>query len=80
LVAFFVQSWLRAGEGRISVTIQIGVKNLDSRDGAIVVVKAQTADGKPVEGSMDTDLRGGEETEKWVHVGQRLVVEEVRNG
>jgi hypothetical protein len=62
------------------VTIQIGVKNLDSREGAIVVVKAQTADGKAVEGSMETTLRGGEEAETYVHAGQRLVVEEVRNG
>jgi hypothetical protein len=62
------------------VTIQIGVKNLDSRENAIVAVKVQTPGGEPVAGNPDTELKGGEGTEKYVHDGQRLVVEEVRNG
>lgn len=62
------------------MTICIGIKNLDSRENAIVAVKVQTPDGHPVAGSPDTELKGGEETDKYVHSGQKLVVEEIKNG
>ena len=62
------------------MTIQIGVKNLDSRENAVVCVKVQTRDGQPVPGNPDSELRGGEETSKYVVNGLRILVEEVRNG
>lgn len=62
------------------MTIRIGVKNMDSRENAIVAVKVQTPNGDPVPGNPDTELKGGEETDKYVHSGQRLVVEELKNG
>ncbi len=62
------------------MTIQIKVKNLDSRPEAIVTVKVQDLDGKPNAGNPDTELKGGEEVDKYVHSTQRLVVEEVKNG
>ena len=62
------------------MTIQIGINNLDSRENAVVTVKVQSLDGLPVEGNPDTVLKGGEETEKYVHSTQRLVVDEIQNG
>jgi len=62
------------------MTIRIGVKNLDNRADAIVAVKRQDAKGQPISGAEDKKLKGGEETEEYVHAGQRLVVEEVKNG
>lgn len=60
------------------MTIQMKIKNLDSRKTAIVTVKTQTSKGEPVSG--DTQLAGGEEVDKYVHSDQRLVVEETQNG
>ena len=62
------------------MTIQIGVINKDSRENAIVAVKVQTPAGEPVSGNPDTELKGGESCDKYVHSGQRLVVEEIENG
>ena len=62
------------------MTIAIKVINTDSRENAIVAVKTQSLAGDAIVGVPDTNLRGGEETTKYVHSGQRLVVEEIRNG
>lgn len=62
------------------MTIAIKIANTDSRENAVVVVKHQSPDGTPVAGTPDTELKGGEETAKYVHSGQRLVVEEIKNG
>ena len=62
------------------MTIQIGVINKDSRETAIVAVKVQTPSGEPVPGNPDVELKGGQSIDKYVHSGQRLLVEEIQNG
>jgi|JI10StandDraft_1071094.scaffolds.fasta_scaffold10096_11 hypothetical protein len=62
------------------MTISICIRNTDTRREAIVAVKIQTPAGEPIAGCPDTELKGGDEATKYVHSGQRLVVEEVKNG
>ena len=63
------------------MTIAIKITNTDSRAEAIVAVKVQSTEFERASGGEDvTKLKGGEEVEKYVHSGQRLVVEEVKNG
>ena len=61
------------------MTIRITVKNEDSRQGAIVIVKEQDMTGKSISGANNVELRGGDSVDKYVHSGKRLVVEEVSN-
>ena len=59
--------------------IKISIKNLDSSQDAVIMVKMQKANGEPVSDTYasDTRLRGGEEIEKFLHIGQHLVVVEI---
>lgn len=62
------------------MTISIKIKNTDSRAEAIVTVKTQAPGGEPTDWNPPIMLKGGEEVEKYVHSGQKLIVEEVKNG
>jgi len=62
------------------MTISIKIKNTDSRENAIVAVLTQSPGGEPTEWNPPIRLKGGEETEKCVHSGQKLIVEEIKNG
>jgi hypothetical protein len=65
-----------------NMTIAIKITNADSRETAVVAVKRQfVVDGQATEDCEQLlELKGGEETTCHVHSGQRLVVEEVKNG
>ena len=56
------------------MTIRIHVKNLDTRDGAIIVVKTRSTIGFV---SNEVKLNAGEETEAWIHSDQHVLVQEV---
>lgn len=60
------------------MTISIQVKNIDSRETAIV--KVDTVDTKSDATSKTVELKGGEAAECLVHADQYLRVVEVRNG
>lgn len=61
------------------MTIKVSVKNEDTRDGAVVVVKSvSVATGESESAVPAKELNAGESTEAYVHSGQRIVVEEVR--
>ena len=62
------------------MTIAIKITNADTRETAIVAVKVKSTDGREDHGTQDVQLKGGEETTKYVHSGQILVVEEIKNG
>jgi len=62
------------------MTIRVTIKNEDSRDKAIVSVSQLNGDGTPQSGTVETQLKGGESCEKYVHSGQQLLVKEVQNG
>ena len=62
------------------MTIRIMVKNEDSRDTAVVVVKSVNLDGSEIAGMLDNELKGGESCDRYVHSTQQLVVKEIRNG
>ena len=63
------------------MTIKVSVKNEDSRETAIVAVSAISVATGEVDSSVpDKQLKGGESCEVYVHSGQKIVVEEIRNG
>lgn len=59
------------------MTIRVGVINLDSRDEALIRVRAVTADGKFIPGGFQALLKGSQKTEVHVHSGQQIEVCEV---
>ncbi len=62
------------------MTIRISVKNLDSRETAVVAVSCRGTDGEPVPGAPVNELRGGQECLVYVHNQQSLHVEEISSG
>ena len=62
------------------MTISIKIVNSDSRENAIVAVKTQAPGGIPTDWNPPIRLKGGEGVEQYVHSGQQLIIEEIRNG
>lgn len=64
------------------MTIRVTIKNEDSRENAIVVVKTLNKGVKsllPI-ANPGSELMGGESKELYVHDGQSVIIEEVKNG
>lgn len=62
------------------MTIEIEVKNKDSRKNAIVCVDVVASDAVELTPERSTELKGGESITEFVHSGQSLVVKEIQNG
>lgn len=60
------------------MTIKVTVTNADARETAVIVVQTQDAQGVACLHVPETELKGGQSADIWVHSHQQLVVKELR--
>lgn len=62
------------------MTIRMTIKNEDSRETAVVEVKALNNDLQDIPGTTKHILKGGESCEIYVHSHNNYFIKEIRNG
>lgn len=59
------------------MTIRISIKNEDSGENRVILVRQLNADGSEIPGISGKKLKGGESTENYVHSTNQILVTEV---